>query len=140
MRFLLQSGLADPGERAAAWDRWEKSTPGGAQPGRAQLEDLATLVADAPPRGGRAMAALLAAAKVAAPEDVGAATLVAGRFLVWAGWGPEAENLRHKIHRSAVLSGADLTGILFNRDWPRGAVPPPRLLWGRDRHLEIQVP
>jgi hypothetical protein len=140
VRFLLQAGLADPGERAAAWERWEEFNQGGAKPGRAELEDLATLVADAPPRGERAMAALLKAAAVAAPEDIGAATLVAGRFLVWAGWGPEAENLRQVIHRSVARSGADLTGILYTPDWPRGAAPLPRLLWSRDRHLELQVP
>jgi len=137
---LLQAGLADPGQRAAAWERWEDFTQGGAKPGRDALEDLATLVADAPPRGQRAVAALLKAATVASPEDIGAATLVAGRFLVWAGWGPEAENLRHEIHRSVARSGADLTGILYTPDWPSGAAPLPRLLWRRDRHLEIQAP
>jgi len=140
IRFSLHSGLADPGERAAAWKRWEDFNQGQAKPGRAELEDLATLVADAPPRGGRAMAALLKAAEIAAPEDVGAATLVAGRVLVWAGWAPEAERLRQEIHRSVARSGADLTGILYTTDWPRGAAPRLRLLWGRDRHLEIQAP
>ena len=140
VRYLLQAGLADPGERAAAWDRWKDFSRRGEKPGRAQLEDLATLVADAPPRGELALADLLAAAKVAAPEDVGSATVVAGRVLVWAGWGPEAENLRHEIHRSIVRRGADLTGILYTPDWPRGAAPAPRLLWCRDRHLEIQGP
>lgn len=140
VRYLLQAGLADPGERAAAWDRWKDFSQTGGKPGRAQLEDLAALVADAPPRGGLALADLLAAAKVAAPEDVGAATVVAGRVLVWAGWVPEAENLRRGIHRSIVRRGADLTGILYTPDWPKGAAPAPRNLWSRDRHLEIQAP
>ncbi|MDP6738399.1 MAG: hypothetical protein QF404_00120 [Planctomycetota bacterium] len=140
LRFLLQSGLATPDERAAAWDRWEAFSQGGEKPSRAQLEDLASLVADAPPRGVRARAALLKASEVASPEDIGSATIVAGRVLVWAGWGPEAENLRHEVHRSVSRSGFDLSGVLYTPDWPSGAAPALRLLWGRDRHLEIQAP
>ncbi|MDP6385271.1 MAG: hypothetical protein QGI93_03665, partial [Planctomycetota bacterium] len=85
-------------------------------------------------------AALLKASEVASPEDIGSATIVAGRVLVWAGWGPEAENLRHEVHRSVSRSGFDLSGVLYTPDWPSGAAPALRLLWGRDRHLEIQAP
>lgn len=140
-RLLLHAGLARPGERAAVWARWAVLAQTGEKPNRAQLEDLAALVADAPPRGGRALAALLEAAKgQAAPEDTGAATVVAGRVLVWAGWGPEAQNLRDEVQRAMTLSGTDLSEVLHAPDWPTGAAPRLRLLWIRDRHLEIQGP
>ena len=126
-------------ERKAVWTRWEAR---GTEATRAQLEDLACLVADAPPSGQRALAALLETARdeTANPLDLGAATLIAGRVFVWAGFVPEAEILRTEIHRLVTLSGSDLSETLFSRDWPRGSAPPQSLLWVRDRRLEAQGP
>jgi len=134
-QFLLLTGLAGATERGAAWARWEARGP---EASREQLQDLACLVADAPPVGGRARQALLDAAREgsAKVEDLGAATLVAGRILVWAGLGPEADILRDEVHRFVTRSGADLSGILFSRDWPTGSAPPLQRLWLRDRHFE----